>query len=455
MVHLKPLLSLAYSSLLLGSALATTSCSLTDQCPEDLPCCSQYGECGTGAYCLGGCDPRMSYNLTACMPMPVCKNVDTQFSTSSVISNTKYLGNASEYDWIYSGYVANYKGNLLVQMPNNTGGSVISSTHYVWYGKITAKLKTSHLKGVVTAFILFSDVKDEVDFENVGADTEKMQTNYYYQGILDYTINSYNITTTDTFENEHSFEVDWTEDQITWSVDGEVGRTLNKSDTWNSTTQQYHYPQTPSRVQISLWPGGLASNAEGTIAWAGGEINWDAEDITKYGYYYAVLDEVSIECYDAPSGTSTSGSSSYVFNNINANQSNVEITDDSTILGSFAATGFNPDYGKEDEDSSSSSDSGSSKSSSSKTTSAVNGVPTGSGSGNDVSRGDNSNDSDSDSSKSSSSSKSTSSSSSDDDDSGFQQSTGKANTTGSSNNGALVSTSIFVIASSFILNVLI
>ena len=32
---------------------------------------SEYGECGTGAYCLGGCDPVNSYLLESCMPTPV------------------------------------------------------------------------------------------------------------------------------------------------------------------------------------------------------------------------------------------------------------------------------------------------------------------------------------------------------------------------------------------------
>jgi beta-glucanase (GH16 family) len=55
----------------------------------------------------------------------------------------------------------------------------------MWYGKTTAKLKTSRGKGVVTAFILLSDVKDEIDFEFIGADLDTAQTNFYFQGITD------------------------------------------------------------------------------------------------------------------------------------------------------------------------------------------------------------------------------------------------------------------------------
>lgn len=44
-------------------------------------------------------------------------------------------------------------------------------------------MKTSRGAGVVSAFILLSDVKDEIDFEFVGTDLETAQSNFYFQGI--------------------------------------------------------------------------------------------------------------------------------------------------------------------------------------------------------------------------------------------------------------------------------
>lgn len=44
-------------------------------------------------------------------------------------------------------------------------------------------MKSSRGAGVVAAFILLSDVKDEIDFEFVGADLQTAQSNYYFQGI--------------------------------------------------------------------------------------------------------------------------------------------------------------------------------------------------------------------------------------------------------------------------------
>lgn len=147
----------------------------------------------------------------------------------------------------------------------------------------------------------------------------------------------------DTYNNYHTYEIDWTPDTVTWSVDGQVGRVLKKSDTWNSTCNCYNYPQTPARVQLSLWPGGLSTNAPGTIAWAGGEIDWNSQDIKDNGYYYVTFKEVKIQCYDPPSDAKKegSGSVSYIYNDAAGLESNVVMTDEGTILKSFLGTGTN------------------------------------------------------------------------------------------------------------------
>jgi beta-glucanase (GH16 family) len=48
-----------------------------------------------------------------------------------------------------------------------------------------ARLSTSAGAGVVTAFILLSDAKDEIDFEFVGVELTTAQTNFYSQGVVD------------------------------------------------------------------------------------------------------------------------------------------------------------------------------------------------------------------------------------------------------------------------------
>lgn len=326
------------------------SCNSTNHCPKSAPCCSQYGVCGTGLLCLGGCDPRYSYNLLACMPMPRMDTFSYEFDDlSKVKKQTDYLGNASAADWVYTGYVGIHDKALLLQMPNQSTGTVVSSTKYLWYGKVAATLKLSHDAGVITAFITFSDVQDEIDFEFLGYDLVQPQSNFYYHGVTNYT-NARNLTSSDTFANYHTYELDWAEDQLTWSIDGQVQRTLKKADTWNLTQNKFMYPQTPSRIQFSLWPGGLSLNQLGTIEWAGGAINWDSQDIKQYGYYYLYLKNILVSTYNLPSfvtGGNKSDNHAYLYNVLNPDEQNVFLTNKKTWLGNDDALGLDPDNDNE------------------------------------------------------------------------------------------------------------
>ncbi|GME87195.1 hypothetical protein B5S28_g366 [[Candida] boidinii] len=345
------------ASVAFADSYVAQSCNETMRCPEEYPCCSVDGICGTGNYCLQ-CNPKFSFNSTACLAMPVCKSGKTLFDdVDKLLDVDTYLGNSSESDWTYSGYVLDYENSTILAMPKYSGGTVISSTFYVWYGKVTTKFKSSHLGGVVSSSILYSNVQDEIDFEFIGSNLTYPQTNYYYEGVLNYT-NMIPLESSDTFENWHTYEVDWTEDYITWSIDGGVSRTLNKNDTYNATDDSYYFPQTPSRIQLSIWPGGNSTSANGTKEWAGGEINWDAPDISDPGYYYAMLESIEVDCYDPPASTKKTGSKSYRYvSNDDFSEHEVEITDDQTWISSLGNTGFNPNGTEPEEESSSSSSS--------------------------------------------------------------------------------------------------
>ncbi|KAI9847735.1 MAG: hypothetical protein M1837_001983 [Sclerophora amabilis] len=340
-----------------------TICGKDKKCPEDKPCCSQYGECGVGAFCLGGCDPLFSNSLDSCVPEPVCQDKSYKFdSLDGIADKTKYLGDASKADFVADGNPSMLgEDAVLLTLQEDTTGTLLASTAYVWYGKVSARLKTSRGRGVVTAFILLSDVKDEIDFEFVGVDLETAQTNYYFQGITNYD-NGENITITDTFENYHTYEIDWTPEQITWSIDGKIGRTQKKSETWNKTGNHFDYPQTPSRIQLSLWPAGLPTNGKGTVDWAGGQIQWDGPDYNPPGYYYASVSEVKVQCYDPPDKAKKSGSKSYVFSDEAGTEEAVEVTGKETVLKSLIGTGTDmskelPSKSKDEDDKESETDS--------------------------------------------------------------------------------------------------
>lgn len=140
--------------------------------------------------------------------------------------------------------------------------------------------------------------------------------------------------------------MDWQPDQLTWKIDDTVLRTLKRSDTWNASTNQYHYPQTPARVELSLWPAGSSKNGEGTIAWAGGLVDWNSQDIQKFGYYYAMFKDVNVQCYDPPDGVNKTGSKSYIYTAKSGTNDSVAITDNTTVLKSLLGSGtdMNADY---------------------------------------------------------------------------------------------------------------
>lgn len=313
---------------------AATKCDANNHCPKDKPCCDEYGQCGTGMACLGGCDPQSSYDLKSCMPMPACKSGKTSFDSIKDIGKIQtFNGDSEKYPWVYTGKILEYDSDdsVLITMPKDSVGTVLSSTNYIWYGNIKATMKTSRGDGVVTDFILMSNVKDEVDYEFVGNDLQHAQTNYYFQGVLDWG-KQVKGEIDNSYSKYHTYEVDWTEDEINWKIDDKTVRTLKKSETWNDTTKAYEFPQTPARLQLGIWPGGGKNQGEGTIEWAGGKIDWDSEDIKKNGYYSASVKNVEITCYDPPSDTKKSGSKSYVYKDRKGLASDIEITDDDHIL---------------------------------------------------------------------------------------------------------------------------
>ena len=164
----------------------------------------------------------------------------------------------------------------------------------------------------------------------------------------------------DTFSAWHTYEIDWTPTSLTWSVDGNSSRVLNKADTFNKTDNKYHYPQTPARIQLSLWPAGTTKSGQGTIDWAGGLINWNSQDVQSNGYFYSMYKDVNVKCYSAPSDANGTGTISYKYGNVDGLEGDVDLTNDPTVLGSFIADGTDLNKGKPNPSSTSSSTKGAS-----------------------------------------------------------------------------------------------
>lgn len=279
---------------------------------------------------MNTCDVRHSYNISSCQLAPVCLSQQyTWFDPSVVIDQADYNSDPSQAGWITNGRIMFDDGAVMLAMPKDSGGSVMTSTRAVWYGKIRVMFKASHGQGVISAFLLMSGARDEIDFEFLGYSLKEAQTSYYYQGIPDYTA-ARNESMASTFLGYHSYELDWHPDHLTWSIDGVPVRTVARADTYNSTYDKYMFPQTPSFVQFSIWPGGALENPEGTVEWAGGPINWNMKEFDDPGFLNVAIKEISIECYDSghpvDSVAVASGPLYYQYTSDQATENDVRIT---------------------------------------------------------------------------------------------------------------------------------
>lgn len=327
-------------------------CSATVKCPASAPCCSEFGFCGTGQFCLGGCNPLWSSSPNACIPAPICQSGNYTFGGANIakmVNSTKFNGDATAADWtIDSGSALVTSNDELVLTLTQTGpeatGTRISSTREVLYGNLVARMKTSQYAGVVATFITMSGVRDEIDWEFPGLTGATVgQSNYYYEGYTaNYTHGGTANLTNNAHDNYHNYGLNWQPNQLQWSVDGNVVRTLTRASTLDPATGVYNYPSTPARVQLSIWPAGIAAQPIGTQTWAGGLINWNTTDYTTTGYYYALIQSVSIDCTPA-----TATGTSYVYGpNVTTGGPSVSISNSSTQIYSQLATGLDMNAGK-------------------------------------------------------------------------------------------------------------
>jgi beta-glucanase (GH16 family) len=344
-INLVPLLAVFTVTAVNAQSESGQTCNATSPCSSDAPCCSEFGFCGSDDYCLGGCNPLFSHSLDSCLPNPVCESAKYTFADNSrILSNaTLYNGNASAYDWtLDKGTIMNTNssgGELGLLLTQDNGGSRISSTKYIHYGTITTTMKTGRWAGVVTAFITMSNIKDEIDWEFPGNTTTEAQTNYFWQGVIAQpTHGEVEQGLTDTFSNYHDFTVDWKADSLTFLVDGKAVRTIKESDTVVNGVSQF--PNTPSRIQLSIWPAGISSSPPGVVQWAGGMINWNDPDYTSAGHFYALVKSVSVQCGDPqkPGANITS----YTYGqNTSTDTPGIAFSNESTIDAAYTISAVN------------------------------------------------------------------------------------------------------------------
>ena len=240
--------------------------------------------------------PRCSTRCECIAAHTPIASADRDFSFS-----LNYVGDASTPFTLDAGSLG--KGSSGVMMELTTGSQTkLSTTDYILYGDVEATLRHDARAGLVAAFIFMSDVQDEIDWEFATDNPQDCQTNTYALA-ANANAQSVNQTGSFTVSDFHTYGVNWQPNQIQWKIDGNVVRTLTKSQAGGN------FPQTPSRIQFSVWAGGNATNPEGVIAWAGGAIDWTTPEYQENGYYPHEITNFYMGCADnSLANISTTGS---------------------------------------------------------------------------------------------------------------------------------------------------
>jgi len=188
-------------------------------------------------------------------------------------------------NWTLADYESVEYGALgaVFTFANRFDAPSISTNFYILFGHVEVVMQAAPGVGIISSSVLMSDDQDEIDWEFSGNDFSRgsgvVQTNYFGKGIVgDYDRGTYpSVSSPQT--QFHSYGLDWSAEELTWSIDGVVVRTLACN---NATSGAYQYPQSPMTIQLGLWDGGDPSNQPGTIVWAGGETDMSQAPFTMY-----------------------------------------------------------------------------------------------------------------------------------------------------------------------------
>ncbi|KAH6981642.1 concanavalin A-like lectin/glucanase domain-containing protein, partial [Ilyonectria sp. MPI-CAGE-AT-0026] len=197
--------------------------------------------------------------------------------TSSTYS-VDFTGGADDDNWeSVGGGDVEYTDSGAQFTINEQGDSpTLQTLWYIFFGRVEVHMKAASGTGIVSCVVLLSDDYDEVDWEWLGGYPDEVQTNYFGKGISTSSGRDTTEEVDDAQDTSHNYTLYWTEESLSWYLDGSLLRTLNYADASNGD----EYPQTPSRIKLGIWAGGDSENAEGTISWAGGETDYDQGPFT-------------------------------------------------------------------------------------------------------------------------------------------------------------------------------
>lgn len=160
----------------------------------------------------------------------------------------------------------------------------VFSDKYLFFGRVDVEMQAAPGGGIISSIVLMSQDRDEIDWEFLGSQPDKVQTNIFSKG--DFSKHDLGETNDapGSLTGTHTYTVDWTPEAIKWIINGNVVRTLT------AASIPGRYPQTPMRVSIGTWSAGTEGNDPGTIEWSGGPTNFGNAPFNAYYKSIKIVD---------------------------------------------------------------------------------------------------------------------------------------------------------------------
>ncbi|KAB8260204.1 concanavalin A-like lectin/glucanase domain-containing protein [Aspergillus pseudonomiae] len=226
--------------------------------------------------------------FTSCNPTKATCPKDPAFGTSATFDLTKSLPSR----WKSIGTVTQDQDGVALTVAKKLDGPVIQSDFYIMFGRVEFTIKAAPGTGIVSSAVLQSDSLDEIDWEWLGGDNAQVQTNYFGKG--DTTTYDRGAFHPDPGNHDafKTYTIDWDSNRTLWQIDGNTVRTLEEKNAHGQ------YPQTPCFIKVGPWAAGDPSNAQGTIEWAGGQVDYSKGPFTMHVKSIKVTDYSTGSAYE-------------------------------------------------------------------------------------------------------------------------------------------------------------
>ncbi|KAJ8110855.1 hypothetical protein ONZ43_g5768 [Nemania bipapillata] len=214
---------------------------------------------------------------TACDPREKSCPADPAIGDTTVVVD--FTQGENDFFTTAAGTTLSYSSQgAAFTMKKETEAPTITSTKYLFFGKVDIELVAAPGVGIVTSVVLQSDDRDEIDWEWIGSDTTEVQTNYFGKGD-DSTFDRGGFSDVSSPQTTtHTYTIDWTKDYVHWIIDGNLVRELKYADAKSGT----RFPQTPCQLKLGTWVAGSSTSPKGTVEWAGGYADFSKGPFTAY-----------------------------------------------------------------------------------------------------------------------------------------------------------------------------